>query len=366
MEEIYKNRLKKISKKIGTNRKFIIPASSYQEEFQRQNINPYFLYFTMLEVHHVIPDAILLVETDEITCNLTIYSEPDDKTGINFGNTNIPILSIGNLPKIPEIGEKVKNKLDELRQIKDDWEIKQIKNAIKITEIGFKNMESFLKKNNKINEKDLEIEFHNVLIKNDASYAYPPIIASGNNGAHIHYNTNNSPILTRDSVLLDCGAKNNYGYCADITRTILPSNPTIYQKKVYDVVEKAFNDCYEYVCKNKNIDFNKLDKICIQSLSASVLKLGIKGNDNWNNYLLSCSQNPNNIRTLYTHYIGHNVGLQVHDPGRGKLKKNMVITIEPGLYFPENNPVIPEQYKKIGGVRIEHMILIKNNPQIIG
>ncbi len=365
MEEIYRSRLKKISKKIGPNRKFIIPASLYQEEFQRQNINPYFLYFTMMEVHHIIPESILLVETKESTCNLRIYSDTDDKTGISFQNSNIEILPIKDLSKVSEMSEKIKSKIDELRQIKDDWEIKQIKNAIKITEIGFKNMESYLKKKN-VNEKDLEIEFNSVLIKNDSSYAYPPIIASGRNGAHIHYNTNNSPISKKDSVLLDCGAKNSYGYCADITRTILPSNPTIYQKKVYEAVEKAFNDCYEFLCKNRNVDFNKLDKVCINSLAQSVLKLGIKGKEDWNNYLLSCSQNPNNIRNLYTHYVGHNVGLHVHDPGREMFKKNMVITIEPGLYFSEDNPIIPEQYKNIGGVRIEHMILIKKNPKIIG
>lgn len=360
------NKLKKISKKIGPNKKFLIYAAKKENEFHRTNINPYFLYFTNLEVKDVIPNSVLLVDTNLQTCDITIYYEKDDKLGLDYKNVKINLKPLKELPNLPEITKIIMQKVDSLREIKDKWEIKQIKDAIKITEIGFDKIDNFIKKNKKISEKDLESVFIDVLLHNDASPAYSPIIASGKNAAHVHYNINSSNISKNDLILMDIGAKNKYGYCADITRTILPKEHSKYQENVYNIVKTAFDECFDYVCKNEKIKLADVDKICRKSFSKLLYKLKIKDNDNWNKFLDNCSTNDFYLHKLYPHLIGHQVGLEVHDPGKGILKKGMVFTIEPGLYFPEDDPIIPNAYKKVGGVRIEHMILMDDKPIIIG
>ena len=73
------------------------------------------------------------------------------------------------------------------------------------------------------------------------------------------------------------------------------------------------------------------------------------------------------------HSLGHTIGLDVHDKislnNLEKLKENMIITIEPGVYFIEhllksNNLVNLKEiqkYMKIGGIRIEDTILIQKS-----
>jgi len=346
------NRLKKIFKILGPDIHFKIYAVKNINKFHRQNIDPYFLYLSRLPVNKIIPNSVLVYNN-----KITIYADYDKKIGMNPEN----IKPLKDLPKnIPEITEEIKNKINHLRQIKSNWEIKQLQYSIHITLKALDKMKNMIHTNKKITENNLEGIFYDELVNNNCSYAYPPIIASGKNAAFIHYELNNSPISKKDLVLMDCGAKNIYGYCADITQTILPKHPNKYQKIVYDIVEKAFKDCFIFL--RKNITLKDLNDICIKSFLESLPKLKIKNKNNWNKFL----DDPDNLFILYPHFIGHSVGLDVHDPGLTILKNNVVFTIEPGLYFPDNIEIIPDEYKKVGGVRIEHMILMKEKPIIMG
>ena len=68
-------------------------------------------------------------------------------------------------------------------------------------------------------------------------------------------------------------------------------------------------------------------------------------------------------KKYYPHGLSHHIGLDVHDPGNyGKLEANMVITIEPGIYIPENSPCDPKWWNI--GIRIEDDILITNEGPI--
>ena len=352
-------RLKKLSKILGPNKEFIIYATKYENKYHRQPINPYFLYLSFLPESQIIPDSILYVKTSKNYCSTKIYANFDEKLGI-FPRKIYPVRD---LPRnISEMSKGIKEKIDKMRVIKDKWEIRQIKYAIKVTKNGLNKMKKFLKSSQKKTENNLEAIFYKELVQNNCSYAYPPIIASGKNASFIHYNLNNSVISNSNLVLMDCGARNEYGYCADITETILPRKPTKYQKIVYEIVEKAFNYCYEYLIKNKEISLEDLQEKCLESFEEQKDKLRINGNKKWDEFL----NKKENLKIIYPHFIGHQVGLEVHDPGNGKLKKNMVFTIEPGLYFPDNNELIPDEYKRVGGVRIEKMILMGKKPIILG
>jgi len=351
-----RRRLKRIFDKIGNDNIFTIEAYICESEFHRQNINPYFLYFTKLPIDKIILDSILEINKLE----LVLYADPDPKLGMEYGDIGIKVKPLKMLKKKVEMGEEVKKKIDELRVIKEKWEIKQIKNAVEITLNGFKKMKNFIKNNKKINESNLEGIFYQELINNNCVYAYPPIIGSGKNAAYIHYNLNNKNILTKDLILMDCGAKNQFGYCADITETVLPKNPTKYQRIVYRIVEKAFENCYNSL-RTRNVSIKDLDNICKKTFMEMFGELKLKNNKKWNDFLDS----EESLKILYPHFIGHQVGLDVHDPSSIKLGRNMVFTIEPGLYFPENYKIIPKEYRQVGGVRIERMILMGTKPEIM-
>ena len=80
-------------------------------------------------------------------------------------------------------------------------------------------------------------------------------------------------------------------------------------------------------------------------------------------------RNVSTAKKLMYHSLGHSVGIEVHDLGDiSILKKDMVITIEPGIYFRDEllsdnefNKQILEKYMNIGGIRIEDMVLFKDN-----
>ena len=86
----------------------------------------------------------------------------------------------------------------------------------------------------------------------------------------------------------------------------------------------------------------------------------------WSQGILNCKLKSFNkayrfIKQFYTHFIGHHIGLDTHDPyDDNVLKERTVFTIEPGLYFNKMTIgfAIPEEYYDLGGVRIEDMYAI--------
>lgn len=375
MESIYNSRLERIARELGDNKIFSIYACTSENDFHRSRINPYFLYLTMLPMNFIVLNSILVVKTFPDTCQIIIYYKPDNISGQtyprNFAFETRPLKDFQN---IPEMNEEIKNKIDNLRTIKDKWEMKQIKDAIKITDIGYKNMMKLIKHHKgQLNEKELEAAFYQTIISNEARVAYAPIIATGRNAASIHYHINNQNIPKRSYILLDCGAMNKYGYCADITRTV-PSSKGIkkLQKNVYRAVETAYKNCLNHLnmCLKKKIPVYLMDlqDVCLKSFMKSVPTFKMKKHKIWNLILDACGIDQNKVKVFYTHFIGHQVGLDVHDsPTQSELVEGMVITIEPGLYFHDYIPDIPKEYLDIGGVRIEHMIEIgKTKAKVIG
>jgi Xaa-Pro aminopeptidase len=166
--------------------------------------------------------------------------------------------------------------------------------------------------------------------------AYAPIVGTGLRSTVLHYNELNGQIQDGDVVLLDVGGQYS-GYAADVTRT-LPANGrfTPRQREIYEIVLGA------------------------QNAVLAALKPGMTLGRNSPNSLFQIAFNYINAhgadrqgRTLgryFIHGLGHHIGLNVHDAGdpNRPLESGMVITIEPGLYLPEENL----------GVRIEDDVLI--------
>jgi Xaa-Pro aminopeptidase len=166
--------------------------------------------------------------------------------------------------------------------------------------------------------------------------AYAPIVGAGPNSTALHYAKLSRKIENGDIVVLDVGAQYS-GYAADITRT-LPANGkfTPRQREIYEIVLGAQEAALRALKPGMDM-CRKGDK--------SVYKIAY---DYINSH--GKDQSGKRLGQYFIHGLGHNIGLNVHDPGDlcKPLVPGMVVTVEPGIYIPEENL----------GVRIEDDVLI--------
>lgn len=169
--------------------------------------------------------------------------------------------------------------------------------------------------------------------------SFHTIVGSGINGTTLHYSENVKKLDKNDLVLLDLGANCNL-YHADISRTYpLSGKFSPLQKTVYTIVLECNKHIKE--CAKPGVSIRDLQKETVKFLQEGCLKAGL-------------IKEPEEIKNYYFHGVSHHIGLDTHDPypdySEG-LKPGMIISDEPGLYFPE---------LKIG-VRIEDDVLITEN-----
>lgn len=174
---------------------------------------------------------------------------------------------------------------------------------------------------------------------------YGSIIGSGENGCVLHYEENAKTRVGNSMILMDVGAE-YHGYTADVTRTIpasgkfSPEEKIIYQL-VYDAQEAAFK-----TLKNGS-KWADAETAARNTINEGLIRLGI-------------AKDAADARKYYPHGLGHHIGMDVHDRGTyGTLKKDMVLTIEPGVYITSGSNCD----KKWWGiaVRIEDDALITEN-----
>ncbi len=228
-----------------------------------------------------------------------------------------------------------------LRGIKQPEELVLIKKSVEISSVA--HAEAMKAVNPQMSERELEgimLWVHKKYGAEDEGY--PPIVGAGANGCILHYEENNALEVKNQLVLMDVGAM-YHGYSADVTRTF-PANgkftdeqKTIYQI-VYDAQETAFKLCRE------GISFDSLEAATTQVLAAGLLKLGL-------------IKESKEVKKYYPHGMSHHLGLDVHDKGvNDKLKENMVITVEPGIYIPAGSPCDKKWWDI--GVRIEDDVIV--------
>jgi Xaa-Pro aminopeptidase/Xaa-Pro dipeptidase len=217
-----------------------------------------------------------------------------------------------------------------LRQIKDTEEIENIKNASKIIDRLFETATKEIKEN--VSEEQIQAILVYEAMKLGARfppYQYttnPLIIASGPNGSFPHSETSSKKIRSGELIVIDLTLSFNH-YVSDATRTFGIGKMTREMKKVYETVKASQEKGIEHI--NNTSDFGDIDACCRNAITEA--KLG----------------------DYFTHSTGHGIGLEVHEPpwirpnSNSKIRENMAITIEPGVYI-ENKL----------GVRIEDSLLI--------
>ncbi len=224
--------------------------------------------------------------------------------------------------------------LASLRAIKSPAEINLIREAIKTTDLGIKNI--LLNLHPGLYEYNVRNTFEYAIREdNDATIAFDTIVASGENAVILHYPNPKARLNNGDLVLLDLGARRHY-YSADITRTF-PINGKFLpkQKILYEIVLGCNKAVINFA--RPGLTLSELQKFAVDYLAAEcVIKGFIKHKDD--------------ISMVYYHGVSHHLGLDVHDVSNQSrpLEPGMVITVEPGLYFKQ---------LKIG-IRIEDDVLI--------
>jgi Xaa-Pro aminopeptidase len=214
--------------------------------------------------------------------------------------------------------------VEALREVKDDGEIAQIRNSLKL---HFKAID-FMKKVVKpgLTERKIALQLERFVKSHGAEFSFSPIIASGPNSCHPHARATDRVIRNNENVLLDFGIDIN-GYKSDLTRNFFLGRITPRVKQVHDALTLA------------------------QREAIALIKPGV-----------TCAEVDTQARKVlrkfglakyFGHSLGHGVGLDIHESPRlssqstSILEEGMVVTVEPGVY-------IPNQF----GVRVEDMVLV--------
>lgn len=225
------------------------------------------------------------------------------------------------------------------RMFKDSEEIAKMKEAIRITDLGLKQIMKTLKPNKM--EYEIEAEYNYVLNKHNKKTSFETIAASGKNATILHYVDNDQMIPKNSLMLFDLGVSHE-GYASDISRTYPTSGKfSPRQRQLYEIVLKANKDSIANV--KPGMTWQEYNDFGKNILAEECLKIGL-------------IDKKEDINKYYYHSLGHYLGLDTHDLGDRSftLQPGMVITCEPGLYIAE---------EKIG-IRIEDDILITENGSI--
>ncbi|MEY3281327.1 MAG: hypothetical protein RL674_1312 [Pseudomonadota bacterium] len=189
--------------------------------------------------------------------------------------------------------------------------------------------------------------------------AYPSIVAGGKNACTLHYTENSDKLKNGDLLLIDAGAECDH-YAADITRTFPVSGKfSEPQALLYQLVLDAQFAAIEQI--RPNVPWNAAHDASVDVLTKGLVKLGLlKGT-------VSKLIKNEKYKQFYMHRIGHWLGMDVHDVGDYKihqewrlLQAGMVLTVEPGLYIPEDCKSVDKKWRGIG-IRIEDDVLVTKN-----
>ncbi len=206
-------------------------------------------------------------------------------------------------------------------------------------------------------EYQLEGEIIHEFIDNGLrAVAYPSIVAGGDNACILHYTENKALLNDGDLLLIDAGAECDH-YAADITRTF-PVNGkfSTEQKLLYQLVLDAQLAAIAEV--RPNAPWSNAHDASVKVLTEGLIELGLLKGE------VDKLIEDEAYKVFYMHRIGHWLGMDVHDVGDYKindewraLESGMVLTIEPGLYIPEDCETVDDKWRGIG-IRIEDDVLV--------
>ncbi len=217
------------------------------------------------------------------------------------------------------------DEVNSVRMIKDEDELGILRQAAKITDACVDHLKKIIRPGD--GEWDVAVEIEHFYRRHGCrKSSFDCIIASGPGASMPHYTTSMvKKVRAGEVILIDMGCEYQ-GYNSDLTRTMFVSSIDPALERIYRVVQQAQEAAVKAV--RPGITTGKLDAVARDIITEA------------------------GYGERFGHSLGHGIGMEVHElpaikPGDLKLKKNMAITIEPGIYLPG-----------VGGVRIEDMVVI--------
>ncbi|QRY40772.1 aminopeptidase P family protein [Microbacterium hominis] len=376
-------------------RRLVLPAGTYK---QRSNDTDYpfraHSAFTHLTgwASDTVPESVLVFDprADGSGHDVILYlRERADRTTAEFyGDATIGEFWIGPRPALdgvasdlgiatahidafaPGDGDLVLDEDDELtrfvselRLIKDEYEIAQLRLAVEVTARGFDDIVADLPRiiATPRGERAVEGVFHHRARVDGNGEGYDTIAASGPHACYLHWTRNDGAVVPGDLILIDAGVEVDSLYTADITRT-LPVNGTFspIQRTIYETVREAADAAF--AAARPGVKFRAVHEAAMRVIAARVAEWGLLPVTA--EEALDADAGGQHRRYM-VHGTSHHLGLDVHDCAQarremyydGVLEPGMVFTIEPGLYFQIDDLTVPEEYRGIG-VRIEDDVLM--------
>jgi Xaa-Pro aminopeptidase len=225
------------------------------------------------------------------------------------------------------------NVVEEMREVKDALELKALQSSADMVSEILDEVIATL--NPGITEKEVAWRIEGLAREAGAEgLAFPSIVASGPNSSLPHAVPTDRKLRSKEPVVFDVGVRLD-GYCSDITRTVFLGDPGPEIRQIYKTVRQAQLAALKEIMPG--VASSHPDAVARQTISDA------------------------GYGEYFSHALGHGVGLATHErPRLGplipvKLKKEMVVTVEPGIYVPGK-----------GGVRLEEMVVIEEDgPRIL-
>jgi Xaa-Pro aminopeptidase len=336
-----------------------------------------------------VPDSVLVIDTQQSNQILFLRPTAGKDSDEFFANPAIGEFWVGARPTLADVSALLKietrdlselsayldNKetvtledselaqfVSELRLVKDSYEIDQMRQAVASSIRGFEDIVKALPKaaKNPRGERIIETAFFARARLEGNDLGYETIAAAGKNACILHWITNHGPVNSGELVLVDAGVEMDSFYTADITRT-LPINGKYSdaQLEVYLAVLEAADAAFAVA--KPGIKFREIHEAAMKVIAKKV--------GGWGILPVSAEESLEADKQFHrrwmVHGTSHHLGLDVHDCAQArkemyldaKLQEGMIFTIEPGLYFHENDLLAPERFRGIG-IRIEDDVLV--------
>jgi Xaa-Pro aminopeptidase len=336
-----------------------------------------------------VPDSVLVIDTKGSNQILFLRPTAGKDSDEFFANPAIGEFWVGARPTLEEVSRFLKietrdlkelsayleNKksvtledsalaqfVSELRLVKDSYEIDQMRQAVASSIRGFEDIVKALPKaaKNPRGERIIETAFYARARLEGNDLGYETIAAAGKNACILHWITNHGPVNDGELVLVDAGVEMDSLYTADITRT-LPINGKYSkaQLEIYQAVLEAADAAFAIA--KPGIKFREIHEAAMKVIAHKVAGWGILPVSAEE----SLEPDKQFHRRFMVHGTSHHLGLDVHDCAQARkemyldaeLREGMIFTIEPGLYFHENDLLAPEHFRGIG-IRIEDDVLV--------
>ena len=253
--------------------------------------------------------------------------------------------------------------VSELRLVKDEFEIAEMRRAVEITAKGFDDIirELPAATAHARGERVVEGVFHRRAREDGNGEGYDTIAASGPHACYLHWTRNDGTVVPGDLILVDAGVEADSLYTADITRTLPVSGTfTEVQRRVYETVREAADAAF--AAARVGVRF--------RDVHGAAMKVIAERTAEWGLLPVSAEEaldadKGGQHRRYMVHGTSHHLGIDVHDCAQarremyydGILAPGMVFTIEPGLYFQIDDLTVPAELRGIG-VRIEDDIVM--------